>query len=424
MQAISRKKNNHYAFHAWTIFYLCAIFYFYKFILQVSPDAMSADLKQVFSVNDYHLGLLSAAFFLVCTFMQIPVGILLDRFGPHKLLTLACLVCATSSMLFAIAPHFAIATIARLFMGAASAFVFLGSLKLITQWFPSQRFSLLNGLLNSLGMLGAMVGEAPLDRLITATGWRHSMLILSGVGFIIALCIFLVVKNRPNGNAIINQPKTEELKKDLACIFKNKQLWLVAIFISMLSIPYIVITNLYGIPFFTTAYPIDSITAARMVSLILLGIGIGGPIWGIISDHLKRRLPPLYIAAIAPPILLALIIYEPFTNLFLLGIVLFTFGFCTSAALLAFTMGCEVNKPIHVATALGMINMLIMLGNTLSLPLLGCLLDKFSSSVHGLHVYNLLSYKIAFSFILMLLMIPLILLFFIKETHAKNNSTH
>lgn len=412
---------NHFCTRVWAIFCVCSLFYFYKALLQVSPDAMSTNLKHAFLVSDHRLGLLSAAFFLSCTLMQIPAGILVDRFGSRKLLTFACIIFAISSMLFAMAPYFAVVSLARLFMGLASAFVYIGGLKLIMEWFSSERFGFLNGLFSSIGMLGAIVGEEPLVRLINMISWRYSMFLLGFFGCILAILIFMIVKDKHADNIPVNKATQETLAEKLACIFKNKQLWLVSICASIIVIPYMVICNLYGIPFLATAYAVDPLTAAYMVSLILLGVGIGGFVWGAFSDYTKRRLPSLFIAAIAPPILLAFIIYYPFTHLFLLKTLLFALGFFTSAMLPAFSMACEMNKPVHIATALSVINMVMMLSAAIVLPVLGRLLDRFSTLSHDIHVYTLLDYKISFSFVMILLVIPLILLCFIKETYTKSS---
>jgi MFS family permease len=418
----SRDENRFPFVQAWLIFILSCLFYFYQFILQVSPDAIGPDLAVDFSVTSHRLGMLSAAFFLSYTVMQIPVGVLLDRYGPHRLLTVASIICALSSISFAFAPYLIVASVSRLAMGLGAAVVFIGSLKLISTWFSMSRFTLMIGIFSTVGMLGAIAGQAPLSLLIAHFGWRSTMFALGVFGFVLALLILLLIKNSPVKNIKLQKKPLAVFKKELAIVFKNKQLWLVAVYTGILSIPCIAFSSLYGIPFLMAKYPVDMLTAARMVSLILLGIGIGSPVWGVISDHMKRRLPPLIIAAVGSPLLLLFIVYIPVADLATTKMLLFAFGFISAASLSAFTIASEVNKHANIATAMAVVNTFDTLGGTLALPLLGRLLDHFWQGImnHGARIYGLTDYKITLSFLLVIVASAMFLLPFIKETHAKS----
>lgn len=405
---------------AWLIFSLSCIFYFYQFILQVSPDVMTTDLLNKFPVSEHRLAMVTAAFFLAYSLMQIPVGVILDKWGPHRLLAIAAIACGLGSILFAGAPYIFVASIARLLMGFGSAFAFVGALKLIGNWFPTQRFTFLMGVLVSIGMLGAIMGEAPLARAIIYFGWQNTMFILGGAGFILALLILLLVRNAPPGLAIQATP-VMRVRQELPLILKNKQLWIIGICTGIISIPTVALTSLYGIPFLLVKFAVNETTAAKMISLILVGMVVGCPFWGAVSDHSKRRLPPLIIAAIVSPLLLGSLIFGHFSQLLLPQIILFAFGFFACGSLTSFSMAREINKPEHDATALSVINTFDTLGATLALPLLGRLLDKFwhGTLQHDIHVYELVDYQITMGFLLAFMGVAICLLPFIKETHAK-----
>jgi MFS family permease len=406
---------------AWLIFTLSCLFYFYQFILQVSPDVLGPDLIAAFSAENYQLGLLSAAFFLSYTVMQIPAGILLDRYGSHRILTWASIICAISSVGFALAPQLIVAFIARLGMGIGAAFVFVGSLKLLDMWFPKKRFTLMTGILSGIGMLGAIGGEAPLSRIVAYCGWRSTILSLGLFGFLLSVLILVLITDSPSNNSSFKKMSFIVFKKELGLVFKNTQLWLVATYVGILAIPAITLCSLYGIPFLMAKYPIDLLTAARMVSLILLGTAVGWPVWGGISDYMRRRRPPLIIAAVISPLLLLLIVYYPGVNLIVPKILLFAFGFFCGASLPAYAIANEISQREHLATSLSIISALNTLGATLALPLLGRFLDIFWDGAVNQRgrVYDLSDYTILMVLMIAIMACSVFLLPFIKETYAK-----
>lgn len=417
----SDTRPNNYYLHAWLIFILSGLFYAFQFTIQVSPDTLGLSLQKEFAVSEHRLGLLTAAFFLAYTLMQIPAGILIDRLGAHRLLSWAAATCSLGCVLFASAHHIYMGGAARLLMGAGSAFAFIGALKLVANWFPRHNFTLLNGTLMILGMLGGVLGEGPLTRLIATIGWRYSMLSLGGIGFIIAILLALFIKNSPHvqqEKAVNEETRIE--KRALTLVTHNKQLWLISLYTGLLSIVPMVFCSLYGIPFLKAAHAISDTIAASLTSLILIGIGIGSPIWGWLSDRSKRRLPTMLIAAIGTPLIFAFILYRVHLPLALLASAMFLLGFCSCATLPAFSMACEISKPSQTATALAFINSFDTIGGMLALPLIGRLLGMFAHPMNqNIYLNSYSDYRISLSYLLAIICIPLFLLPFIRETHAK-----
>lgn len=426
MQSIEESigNNQHSTSRAWIIWLLGCIFYFYEFLLQVSPSVMGSNLMRDFNVTADGLGILSGVYFISYAGMQIPAGILLDRLGPHRLLTLSSAICAIASFIFGMTDHLLTAVVARFFIGLGSAFAFIGALKLVANWFPARRFALLTGLIITLGMLGAIGGEAPLAHLISYIGWRESMYALGITGLVISFAIFLVVKDTPKGRAISKETSFSVLGKELLQVLKNKQLWLVALYGGLMYVPTPTLCGLWGVPFLKTGYHISETAAAGMISLILFGWAVGSPIWGGFSDRIARRLPPMVIGAVVAPLTLLIAIYYPFSSLFALQILLFAFGFFSSAFLPSFSIAREISKPDYCATGLGFMNMMNMIGVSVAQPLLGRTLDALWSGQmsHGIRVYALTDYKIAITLMITIMMVTLVLLPFIKDTYAKQSA--
>src|SRR5262249_28552005 len=139
-----------------------ALFFLYAWVLRVAPSVMVEELMRDFSVGAAVLGSVSAAYFYGYAGMQIPVGGLLDRFGPRRLLAISTLVCAGGCVLFSGAGTLASATAGRFLIGASAAFSLVGAMAVAGQWFTPERFAVLSGLAMAAGMAGGVLGQAPL----------------------------------------------------------------------------------------------------------------------------------------------------------------------------------------------------------------------------------------------------------------------
>ena len=182
----------------WIVWFLTALFYLYENILQVSPGVMVPDLMASFSINSAALGGLIGFFFYAYASMQIPVGVLVDNYNARFLLTGATLSCIVGCVLFATATHVAVAAVGRLLIGFGAAFAAVCSMKIASNWFPAKQFSLLVGLMVTMGMLGSMIGEKPLAHLVDYMGWRYTVLTLAACGVVLVILIFSIILHSPS----------------------------------------------------------------------------------------------------------------------------------------------------------------------------------------------------------------------------------
>ena len=143
----------------WLICGLGAIFYSYEYLLRIAPSVMEPALREHFDLSATGFGLLSSIYYFAYVPMQLPVGVLLDRYGPRRLLTFACLICVIGTLLFTGTTVFWIAATGRFLVGFGSAFAFVGVLKLATIWLPENRLAMVSGMTSALGAIGAMLGD-------------------------------------------------------------------------------------------------------------------------------------------------------------------------------------------------------------------------------------------------------------------------
>jgi MFS family permease len=409
----------------WIVWGLACLFYFYECLLQVSPSVMSNELMRDFSVTSQTLGILSGIYFYSYAAMQLPGGVLMDYFGPHRLLTVATVVCAVSTIAFAMTDNFFMACIARLMIGFGSAFAAVGTMKFAANWFPAQRFALLTGLMVTLGMLGAIGGEAPLALLIDQFGWRKSMLIMGSVGLLLATLIFIIAQDMPQNHDPVTHKrstKEEHLIPSLMTLMKNKQLWLIATYGGLMYMATPVFCGLWGVPFLMNKMMITKTTAANYISLVFVGWAIASPLWGIYSNRIGLRKPPLYIGSIGALICSTLFIFAPISSSFIMQILLFAFGIFSAGFLPAFTVAKELCNKKYVATGLSFMNMMNMLGIALAQPLIGFILDRmWQGELNGtVRVYPMQAYYTGLAILPIGMLIALIILPKIRETYCQS----
>ncbi len=406
----------------WIIWSLAALFYLYECLIQVSPGVMVPDLMKAFSINSAALGSVIAFFFYSYAGMQIPVGVLVDNYNSRFLLTGAALSCALGCILFGTANSLAMIAVGRLLIGFGAAFAAVCAMKLAANWFPAKRFSLLVGLMVTIGMFGSMLGETPLALLVDNIGWRHTMLFLAVFGVILAILIVSVVRHSPDylGKAqrIEKKASTKQpLLKGLLSVLRCNQSWLLAIYGGLIFASTSIFGGLWGVPFLMKAYSLDKPTAAGIVSMMFFGWVIGSPLSGLLTNFLNSYKKLLWLSSIGTLLLMLVTLYVPNLPLFLLSGLIFTFGLFSSFFLPSFTLMHDLHINASSGAALGFMNAANMLGGAIGQPLIGVLLDARwdGTLINGVRIYSVTDYQYALSCLPIMLVISLILIPFIKE---------
>lgn len=417
--------KKYYPYLVWS---LAALYYFYEFFLQVSPSVMVPDLMKSFHVSAEALGILGGVYFCAYAGMQIPAGVLLDRFGPRKILTFASFVCVIGALSFSLTTQLYAALIARFLIGFGSAFAVVSCLKLAANWFPTTRFALLTGLMLTVGMSGAIGGETPLALMVKNMGWRDSLMILATVGAVLCVLIFSIVRDKPKHAKSTQETKEtwSNLYKGLRYIIVNKHTWFAAIYGGLMFAPTSVLGGLWGVPYLVAHYQISGATAGSVISMLFVGWAVGSPIGGWISDYLSRRKPTMIVGSIGALISILLFLYANDLSLWTSGFLLFCFGFFSSGFLPVFSLIREINPPQVNASAMGFTNTLNMVGGAVLQPFVGWMLDHLwqGNMQHGVRIYALSSYDLALSILPVLIIIALVILPFVKETHARELTSY
>jgi MFS family permease len=357
---------------------LGALFYCYAFFQRVAPSVMVGDIMREFAVGAAVAGVLSSLYFYAYASMQIPIGLLLDRFGPRRMLAGFALLSALGSLLFALAPGLGLAYAGRALVGLGAAVTWVGTLKLASLWFPPERFALVTGLTLAAGMVGAVGGQAPLAAAVDWVGWRGTMLAAAALAAGLAAVLWLLVQDgtRPaKASPAKAYSTTHGLAEGLRLVLRTPQTWVLSLYSLAMAAPMHGFAGLWGVPYLVQVHGLDRGTAAMSTSLMLLGWGIGSPLAGWFSDRMGRRRPTLIATAAASLAFTAAALYLPGVPLPGRQALLFLVGASGGGFVLSFAAGRESAPAWAGGASLGVINTASMAAGAIFQPLIGWLLD-------------------------------------------------
>lgn len=385
---------------AWLVWVLAALCFGYAFFHRVAPSVMVSDLMRDFSIGAGMLGTLSALYFYPYVLLQIPLGALLDRFGTRLLLTIAMMIAALGSILFAMADSLYIAYLGRIMIGIGSSVGFLGSLALAAKWFPQNRFAFLAGLSMLFAMLSGMAAQAPLALLVEEFGWRSAMISLAVAGGIFAVLVFLLVRDSPKNELeeVGENPNNTSVWSGLMEAAKSIQVWKVAFVAATMSGPMLALGALWGTPYLMVAYELERPQAAFLVSLLLLGWAFGAPFNGWLSDHIGKRKLLLVCGSAVLSLAVGVISLVPSLPMWLCVAMLIIAGFAGSAMSVTFALAREVVSSHVSSSATGIVNSMTVASGAVLQPVVGLLLDSFwnGEMVEGARFYLAGDYRASF----------------------------
>jgi len=403
---------------AWLMCALGTIFYCYEYYLRIAPSVMGSELREVYQVSEAALGHLSACFYYAYVMMQVPVGVLLDKFGPRRVLTVACFLCALGTYLFAGTDSFILSQLGRFLVGFGSAFAYVGVLKLADIWLAPRYFALMAGICTTLGLLGAMTGQIWMTSWVEAIGWQKLCYYAAWIGLFLTALLWLGLKNKQAADLPQVQHPTLPMVGCLTGMLKSPQLWLTGFLGCLTFLPVSLLAELWGISFLE-ARGLERQTAAVASSMVFLGFAMGGPVWGLLSDKLQSRKIPMMIGSLFAAIAASILIWLPDLSVYALNFTLLLLGFFTSAEVLVFAISNDMSDSRITATAAAFTNMLVMMGGAILQPVVGMLLDHLTNPLETALLPTAAHYATALSVLPISLLIAAVLSLFLRETYPR-----
>lgn len=223
-----------------------------------------------FGISSTQLAFFTVLQLLVYAGMQIPVGVLLDRYGPRRLLLVGLVLMTGGQLAFAFATTFPLAVAARAVLGAGDAMVFVSVIRLIAVWFLVRQAPLITQMTGQIGQLGAIVAAAPLSLALRELGWTRSFAWASTIGVLLMVAVALLVKDSPYRRKAVVRIKMRAVGRSLMTVWGNPgtRLGMWTHFTSQFSAT--VFTMLWGFPFLVRGEGLST-TAASMLLMVMTG---------------------------------------------------------------------------------------------------------------------------------------------------------
>ncbi|MDQ1724755.1 MAG: hypothetical protein QOG52_1783 [Frankiaceae bacterium] len=377
--------------------YTAAIFQ--RFSLGVAGDAA----RERFHISASQLSTFAMAQLLVYAGMQIPVGVLLDRFGAKRLIATGALVMAIGQAWFAIAHGFAPALLARLLIGAGDGMTFISVLRLLVAWFPPRWNPLLVQLTGQVGALGAVVSANPLVASLVHNGWQATFLGAACVSVIACVAVAFGVHTGPPGweeepLRVGLREEAHRVRASVAAAWREPgtKLGLVAHLVTMF--PGLVFTVLWGFPFLVQGEGLSAGTAGGLLTLLTVSGMVIGPALGTLIGRLPfyRSWFVLGVAGVAAGMWTVVLAWPGRVPLWVLVLLVLSLATTGPASAIGFDYARTFNPATRIGTATGIVNVGGFVAAVLVIAMIGVILDHAPPS-QGQGQYSLSALKIAFS---------------------------
>jgi MFS family permease len=348
---------------------------FYRSSIGVIAPNLMTDLN----LSAADLGVLTGSFFIVFALLQIPVGVLLDRFGGRLVISAMMGLALAGSLWFALGNTLGALTAARVMIGVGFSGVMVGSLVICSRWFAPDRFTTAMAVLFACANAGNLVAAGPLAAAAIAWGWRGAFIAMTLITMALTLVFFLIVRDAPPGHTY-HQRKSEPI----AAIIKGlHEIWTyrdVRYIMPMIAVGYasaITVLGLWGGPYLYAVYGLDEIARGNVLSLMAISMIAGTLCYGPLDRRFNTRKGVVMVGGVITTGLLVLLAVWPSSSLWEAGIMLSLFCFFGAYSLVVMAHGVAFFPDRLAGRGVTTLNMCLMGGAALIPAVTGQIIGAF-----------------------------------------------
>lgn len=392
------------------------ITYFHRVALNVTGDYLMLE----FGLSGAGLGALAAVYAYMYLVLQIPGGMMVDRWGPRIISVVTGFSLGLGSLIFGCSASAAWLYVGRFFIGLGGSLVLINIFKFQALWFAEEEFAVLSGLATFIGGSGAILATSPLSTLTSVYGWRLIFWLMGLLALLASAACWLVIPPKGGGKKLTPQPHHDQkFAYSPINLIKKKSSLLPPFMISFGTYgSFITLTGTWGIPYLMHVHNYDLNQSASFMLAASLGYNLGAPFSGLVSRLLRQKRKPLfYCLGLYALLWLALVFLPP--TLTTAGSYLFWFilGFSGGCAFLSFSYAQAVSLPGGTGIATAIVNSGSFLGMTILQPLYGFILDLNwqGTLINGSRVYPAHSYQYGFTLSFILALAAVAATFFMEE---------
>ena len=396
------------------VFLPFALGYFLSYLYRVINAVLAPDLASDLGVDPSGLGLLTAVYFITFAAAQLPLGILLDRFGPRRIEAGLLLLAAAGAFMFARAGTLTGLVIGRGLIGFGVSACLMAAFKAFVIWFPKQQLPRINGFQMAAGGLGALAATSPVESALTVTDWRGVFTLLALLTVLVAAVIFFIVPERPNPNK--DEPFVDQMR-EMGAILKSLHFWRIAPWTTLSQGTFLAVHGLWAGPWLRDVAGFDRSTAAGTLLWLAVAMVFGFVILGSAAERLgKSGISTLAVGAAGMGLFMAVLAVIVSGNTWGATVMWILFGFFGTSGILpyaALSQRFPLNLSGRVNTTL---NLLVFLAAFAAQWGIGAIIGQWPTTQTG--GYAPAGYQAAFGTLLCIQLLT-ILWFWIASAFLK-----
>jgi MFS family permease len=394
----------------WFMWIISVFFVVFQLFTQLSSGIMLCSLMQEYDSSPFFIALLSCSFYLIYIAMQIPAGMIVDRWGPRVIMTSGASVCAIGCLLFSHSHTLSNALLARILIGAGASCAFICMVNIAFLLFPKKQLSLMVGLAESAMMLGTWFSEMMLANFLKTYNWRIAMTVCSYIALSISLASWLFVRTKIKKKYSHNLLSWTELR----WLFSQALLWKNGIYIGLVFSCVTVFASFWSIPFISKVQGIDTLGASLECGFIFVGLAISSLCIGVIlRNQMTMRRTYFYSAMLAFILMLKLVYFTP-SSMTLGSVLFFSLGVCCSITVINYAIANAFVPTKMAATSIGFTNAIALI----IIPILHLAIGGMYSAMTFANSSSHTSYTTALSLMPLALFIAAVISLCMSELRA------
>ncbi len=346
-------KSSHSRLIAWTIWITASVFYAYQYILRVMPNIMLSDIMQQFGIDAATFGQFSGIYYIGYSLMHLPVGIMLDRYGPKPVMTGCILISVLGLMPLIFAEHWIYPILGRLLLGMGSSAAILGVFKIIRMTFSEKQFPRMLSFSVMIGLLGAIYGGGPVNYMCQALSYKTVVEIFALIGLALAALTYFIV---PKMEATRGSTVMAEVKE----VLSNGKVLGVCLMAGLMVGPLEGFADVWASAFLKQVYGFDGSLAASLPSIIFIGMCFGAPVLNFIAEKIGSYMAAITGSGIVMALLFFLLLGSKLSS-FAISVNFAIIGMCCAYQILAIYKASTYVREEVAGLTTALANMIIMI---------------------------------------------------------------
>ncbi len=382
------------------------IFFTYQYILRVLPGIIEPELRIVFSLTADEFSTLGSFFMFIYALVQIPSGVLLDRYGVKRITMVSLCFCIAGNLLLVHGVHLWHAQLSRVLTGLGSAAAYIGCMKIVADYLPNKQKGLFMGVGLAIGLLGPMFAAKPMVYLIESSSWRYVLNIFSIIGLGLIVILFFLMPTCVIDKKIHLYWK--DVLKGLRDVLASPALMAFAIMTTVFYGPFGTIADLWGVTFLMNCFNFEREIAVTVAMQLYVGAAISSILIPWICDRLNINRQGIVLSYLLMMISFCSLLFLPHITTYTIVLCLLGIGVASSSEILCFSGAAHYTKVENSGMIMGVLNTVSVIGGAFLMQLIGFILDfQWDGSLDsdGLRYYQPQDYFVALKSVLLFILI-------------------